>query len=88
MICRIFRRFQRSIKQELLFLKKKKQKDFYPDFSEWRRQQEKVFWFFFSKKNVLPFINAPRAQTQIGRGDLTVIGASAEIGAGARRENP
>jgi hypothetical protein len=34
--------------KSLLFLKKKKQKDF----SEWHpRQVTKVFWFFFSKKN-------------------------------------
>jgi len=37
----------------LLFLKKKQQKDFYPFAVEgaWI----KVFWFFFSKKNVLPY---------------------------------
>jgi len=34
--------------KNLLFLKKKKQKDFYPV-----SKGMKVFWFFFSKKNVL-----------------------------------
>jgi hypothetical protein len=34
------------------FFEKKKQKTFGP----WRALQEsKVFWFFFSKKNILPF---------------------------------
>jgi hypothetical protein len=45
------------IRKNLLFLKKKKQKDFYSFalcgawFSS--SQRGKVFWFFFSKKNAL-----------------------------------
>ncbi|MCC6719891.1 MAG: hypothetical protein IT555_18595 [Acetobacteraceae bacterium] len=42
--------------EELLFLKKKKQKDFHP-FGRAPTPQAKrikVFWFFFSKKNALP----------------------------------
>jgi hypothetical protein len=47
------------LRKDLLFLKKKKQKDFYP-FAVERPGQfgsngegMKVFWFFFSKKNML-----------------------------------
>ena len=53
----------RSFKS-LLFLKKKKQKDFYP-FMPGRVTPPgikgmKVFWFFFSKKNILHFACTPR----------------------------
>jgi hypothetical protein len=49
-------------KKDLLFLKKKKQKDFHP-FAFARNFQRpakriKVFWFFFSKKNILPSYSA------------------------------
>ncbi len=46
----------------LLFLKKKKQEDFTPFGLGAARAAEangmKVFWFFFSKKNVLPSLGA------------------------------
>jgi hypothetical protein len=44
----------------LLFLQKKKQKDFYPLARRLTTQRRanlaKVFWFFFPKKNVLPYV--------------------------------
>jgi hypothetical protein len=47
---------RRAGRKGLLFLKKKKQKDFYPLAPrctvQARRKRMKVFWFFFSKKNV------------------------------------
>jgi hypothetical protein len=48
-----------ATKQALLFLKKKKQKDFFMlGHGRWRRHSPcprvtEVFWFFFSKKNRL-----------------------------------
>jgi hypothetical protein len=48
---------ERSGSKDLLFLKKKKQKDFYPfapgPSGQSVRKWIKVFWFFFSKKNIL-----------------------------------
>jgi hypothetical protein len=46
-----------ELRKDLLFLKKKKQKDFYPFGLGARRGRAEgieVFWFFFSKKNMLP----------------------------------
>jgi uncharacterized protein YecT (DUF1311 family) len=47
------------MRKNLLFLKKKKQKDFYFLVHVGRRltlQEMKVFWFFFSKKNIFAFV--------------------------------
>jgi hypothetical protein len=56
---------RRKAKEELLFLNKKKQKNFFTlGLGRWSRQRprsrlKEVFWFFFSKKNRLLAFTAP-----------------------------
>jgi hypothetical protein len=53
----------RKEKASTSFLKKRSKKLFHAVACPHARQRTKVFWFFFSKKNILPALACPAARS-------------------------
>jgi hypothetical protein len=72
-------------KSKVFFSEEKKQKTF----GLWRvrspgqiRQSQKVFWFFFSKKNKLPYLAGAAGLGEAGAGSRGGMGIRCGVGAG------